>query len=324
MVKIAYLLSNRPEFPERLRKLTGREPLIVGTGENGTYREQDLAKLADMEALIVLNEPVTEQLLAACPRVKIVQRLGVGYDKVDLESAARRGIPCCNVAGVNKESVAEHCLALILGLTRNLFEMDKLTKAVDWGGARLANRLAFELKGKTLGIIGLGDIGASLGRRARGFEMSIVYNDIRPIDDRIVEELGARFLEKEALYESSDIISINVDLNPTSAGIIDRTAISSMKEGAYLICCARGGIVDEHALRDALNSGHLAGAGIDVFAEEPFPTDNPLLSAKNIILTPHIAGVTQEATERTFRLAHENVTRVIKDGEKPRWVVNGV
>ena len=324
MANIAYLVSYRPDFAERIRREIGAEPLIVASDGNGLYSEEALAKLADVDALIVANEPVTEQVFAACGKLKIVQRLGVGYENVDLDAATRRGIPCCNLAGVNKEAVAEHCMAMILALARNLVPTDAKTRASQWQEARMGMGGVFELKGKALGIIGFGDIGSNLAKRARAFDMDIFYNDIRPIDDRVVESVGAKFLEKDALYATADIISINVNFNETAAGMIDAKALSLMKPGGYLICCARGGIVDEHALRDALNEGRLAGAGIDVFAEEPFPEDNPLLAAKNVLLTPHIAGASRETAQRSLQYAHDNVRRVVERGGKPRWAVNGV
>lgn len=320
-MKIAALTKARPDFLERLPK--DQDIVIVSAGPDGQYAPEDLAKVADVDALLVAAEPVHDQLLAACKKVKIVQRVGVGYDSLDLEAIRRRGIPACNVAGVNKEAVAEHCLALMLALAKRLPEADRLTREADWAGARMLTKNAFELKGKTLGIVGFGDIGTTLARRARAFEMPIVYNDIRPIAPEHIEATGARFMEKAELFAHADIVSINTTKNPTTVNLVNREMLALMKPGALLICTARGGIVDEAALRDALNSGRLAGAGIDVFSQEPFPPDNPLLSAKNIILTAHTAGVTVESTARSMARAIENIRRVVERGEPPLWVVNG-
>lgn len=323
-MKIAYLISNRPEFVNKVTQIAGPDPLIIATGADGLYSPRTLAGTAEVEALMVANEPVTEQLLAGCPSVKIIQRFGVGYEKLDLAAAARRGIPCCNLAGVNKEAVAEHGILLMLALARNLLVGEALTRKTSWGEARLAMVGAFELTGKTLGIIGLGDTGFELAKRARAFGMQVCYNDIREIPAENVEAVGARLMEKEELLGHADIVSINVNYNETSANLIDAKAIALLKPEALLICCARGGIVDEAALADALNGGRLAGAGIDVFSSEPFPPDNPLLAAKNVVLTPHMAGVTREASERNFQWAFDNVRRVLERGEKPHWVVNGL
>lgn len=321
-MKIAYLAKARPDLHALIP--SDIDHVFVEAGPGRRYSDEDLARIADADALVISAEPVNEQVLDACKNVKIVQRLGVGYDSLDLEAAAARGVPCCNVPGANKEAVAEHGMTLIMALSKRLPEAHRLTRECQWAEARMLTQHTFELKGKTLGIIGLGNTGSGLARRARPFEMRVVYNDVREIDAEIIEAVGAQFMEKDDLYRTADIISINTDLNPTTRGMIDVRALSLMRPDALLVCCARGGIIDEAALRDALNAGRLAGAGIDVFETEPITRDNPLLAAKNIILTSHIAGVTADTTPRIFQWAHENVRAVVERGEKPRWVLNGV
>ena len=322
-MKIAYLMKDRPDYFHRLDQSAGH--VIIGAEPDKSYSLEELAKVADADAIIVSGQQVTEQLLAACTKLKIIQRTGVGYENLDLEAAAKRGIPCCNIPGVNKESVAEHGMLPILALARKFVEAQQLTREARWLEAKEINQShAFELKGKTLGIVGLGDTGSNLGKRARAFDTKIVYNDIRDIEPEIVESLGARFMEKDELYATADIISINTTYNPTTEGLIGARELALMKPGAVLICCARGGIVDEAALADALNGDRLAAAGMDVFSSEPILEDNPLLNAKNIDLTSHIAGVTEDVINRSFDWAHENVRNVVEKGEKPRWVVNGV
>ncbi len=321
-MKIAYLAKARPDLDALIPNEI--ESVIVQSGADGVYSAEDLERISDADALVISMEPVNEQVLAACPSVKIVQRLGVGYETLDLEAAARRGIPCCNIPGVNKEAVAEHGMALILALTKRLLEADRLTRARNWPEARLLTQQVFELKGKTLGIVGLGNTGASLARRARAFEMRIVYNDIREIDAETIEAVGAQYMEKEELFRTADIVSVNTDLNESSYHVIDAEALALMKPSAMLVCCARGGVIDEEALRDALNEERIKAAGVDVFEVEPIEADNPLLSAKNIVLTSHVAGVTGETTRRIFDWAHDNVRAVVERGERPRWVLNGV
>jgi D-3-phosphoglycerate dehydrogenase / 2-oxoglutarate reductase len=163
-----------------------------------------------------------------------------------------------------------------------------------------------------------------LAKRAKAFGMRIVYNDVRTIDPAIVKSLEATFLEKPELFRQADVISINTDLNSTSRTMIDARTIELMKRSAVLICCARGGIIDEVALRDALNADRIAGAGLDVYSPEPIRADNVMLTAKNVVLTPHTAGVTRESIQRSYEWAHENVRRVVQRNEAPRWVVNGL
>lgn len=320
-MKIAYLAKARPDLQARIPKDV--EGVIVEAGAGGVYSDADLKKVADVDALVVSMEPVNEQLLGACKKLKIVQRLGVGYETLDLAAAAKRKVPCCNIEGVNKEAVAEHGLTLMLALSKRLLEINRLTHEGKWNDARVLTKNVHELSGKTLGIIGLGNTGASLGRRAKALGMSVIYNDVRDIDPRVVEEIGARAVDKETLFKTADVVSVNTDLNDKSAHMIDAKALSLMRPHTLFICCARGGIIDEPALRDALNAGKIAGAGIDVFDPEPVPKDNVLLTAKNIIVTSHVAGVTEETTQRIFDWAHDNIRRVMR-GEKPRWVRNGV
>ena len=321
-MKIAYLARARPDLNTLIPP--DIEHVILQAGEGGVYSEEDLAKMADADALVVSMEPVTEQVLAACPKVKIVQRLGVGYETLDLQAAAKRGVYCCNVVGVNKEAVAEHGMLLMLALTRQLLGADSLTRGGQWAEARLLTHRTFELNGKTLGIIGLGNTGSSLAKRARAFGMRIVYNDIREIDPEVIEATGARFMEKEALFQEADLISVNTDLNDSSRHMINARALAQMKPSALFVCCARGGVVDDQALADALQAGTIAGAGMDVFEQEPLRADNPLLNAPNLIMTSHVAGVTEETTRRIFEWAHENVVAVVERGEKPRWIRNGL
>ena len=321
-MKIAYLAKARPDLKDLIPPDV--DPVVVQAGLGGVYSQQDLARCADVDALVISMEPVNEQMLAACKRLKIVQRLGVGYETLDLKAAAKRRIPCCNVPGANKEAVAEHGMTLIMALARRLLEADRLTHELKWADARLLTHHTFELYGKTIGIVGLGNTGSQLARRARAFGMRIVYNDIREIDAETIEAVGAQYMEKEQLFREADIVSINTDLNDQSRDMIDARALALMKPSTLLVCCARGGIVDEAALRDALDAGRLAGAGIDVFSEEPIQMDNPLLSARNCIVTSHVAGVTDETTRRIFTWAHDNVRAVVERGEKPRWVLNGV
>jgi phosphoglycerate dehydrogenase-like enzyme len=321
-MKIAYLASGRPDLDAIIP--ADSDHVVVAAGPDGQYSAGDLDKIADADAFIVSMEPVHEQILAAAKHLKIVQRMGAGYETLDLEAAARRGIPCCNIEGVNKEAVAEHCMTLILALTKCLFKAESLTRQCQWAEARWLTKQAFELKDKTIGIIGLGNTGSELAKRAKSFEMRVIYNDIRDIDPDLVRSVEATFVEKPELFRSADIVSANTDLNPTSRHMINAETLAMMKPTALLICCARGGVLDEEALWDTLNRGGIAAAGVDVFEKEPIRPDNPLLQAENVILTSHVAGMTEETSQRIFDWAYENVRAVVERGERPRWVRNGV
>ena len=321
-MKIAYLLRVRPDLENMVPEDV--EPVFMHIGDDGLYREEDLARLEEVDAYVIAMEPANEQILAASPNLKIVQRLGVGYETLDLEATAKRGIPACNIDGVNKEAVAEHALTLILAWSKQLLDANRFTHAADWAAARQLTTRTFEIKGKTLGIIGLGNTGLALARRAKAFEMDIIYNDVRDIDPRTLEGLNLRLVDKEALLATADIISVNTDLNETSRNMIDANAIARMQPHAFFICCARGGIIDEDALAKALADGRIAGAGVDVFETEPITPDNPLIGAPNCILTSHVAGVASDTTQRIWEWAHDNVRAVVQRGERAQWILNGV
>lgn len=323
-MNVAYLMKAERDFD----KIVPPEfdYCVVSAGPDRTWEAETLGNLEEVEALLVWSEPVTEEVIRAAPRLKIVQRLGVGYDVLHgcLSITKELGIPCCNLEGVNKEAVAEHGILMMLALARDLLRMHEHARHARWPRLLSPEASTFELVGKTLGIVGLGATGVELARRARAFGMRIIYNDIRNIDASIVTELDATFMEKDHLYSAADVISINVDLNPTTRGLIGGRELELMKRKAILICCARGGIVDQHALRHALDSERIYGAGIDVFDPEPLRPDNPLLLAKNIVLTPHVAGVNGDTVRRHYAWSHENVKRVLLHGERPRWIVNGL
>jgi phosphoglycerate dehydrogenase-like enzyme len=320
-LKVAYFYKGRPNLGQMIP--SDVEPVMVDSGPEGRYADADLTKLREIAAIIVSTEPITDQVLAAMPKLRIVQRLGVGYDNVDLEAARKRGVFVCNTAGVNKEAVADHGMMLIHAVNRSLIWNHQNTAQGKWERRMRSDNAPMELDGKTMGIVGLGNTGFELAKRTRGHGMKIVYNDIVSIAPEKIRAVEATFLEKDDLFRQSDVISINCDLNDQSRNLVDARRLALMKPHAIVICCARGGIIDEPALRDALNADRIAGAGIDVFEQEPIRKDNPLLSAKNVVLTPHVAGGTRESLARTYVWAHENVRRALSD-QQPKWIVNGL
>ncbi len=321
-MKIAYLLRVRPDLEDIIPGDV--ESVRVEVGDNGLYSDDDLQKVKDAEAFIIGMEPVNEQILSAAPNLKIVQRLGVGYETLDLEATAKRGIPACNLEGVNKEAVAEHCLALMLTISKQLPKALELTQQADWASARKLTTQTFELFEKTLGIIGFGNTGSALARRAQAFGMNILYNDTGTVDSKLAASLNAQATDKPTLYQQSDFVCICTDLNDTSRMMINAEALNTMGSNTHFICCARGGIVDEPALATALKNGTIAAAAIDVFGVEPIAADNPLIGLENCLLTSHVAGVAHDTTMRIWNRAHDNVRAVLQKGQKPQWVRNGV
>jgi D-3-phosphoglycerate dehydrogenase / 2-oxoglutarate reductase len=321
-VKIAYLIRVRPDLEAMVPDDV--EHVLAQVGDDGIYDQATLDRIKDADAFVIGMEPVTAQVLDAAPNVRIAQRLGVGYETLDLKATADRNVFACNIEGVNKEAVGEHGMALILALAKQLLPAAQFTEEARWAEARLLSSTAFELKGRTLGVIGFGNTGTALAKRARAFEMDVIFNDTRNIDESIINETGARSVTVEELLAASDFVSINTDLNDTTRNMFGHDQISQMKQDARLICCARGGILDEQAVADALRDGRLAAAGIDVFAVEPIREDNPLRSLPNCILTSHVAGVTGDTTQRIWDWAHDNVRAVILRGERPQWIRNGL
>ena len=321
-MKIAYLLRARPD----LESITPPdvEGVRIQVGENGLYSAADLAKVGDVDAFVIGMEPVNEQILAAAKQLKIVQRLGVGYETLDLEACARHGVPACNIEGVNKEAVAEHTMMMILAMAKRLFDANAHMQKADWLSARRLTTETFEIKDKTLGIIGLGDTGSALAKRAAAFEMKLLYNEVRDVNGDLAKSLGARRVDKPTLYAQSDIVAICTDLNESSRRMIDSAALAQMRAHVRFVCCARGGIVDEAALAAALRSGRIAAAAVDVFETEPMLPDNPLIGLPNCMLTGHVAGVASDTTARIWAWAHDNIRAVVQRGEKPRWVRNGL
>jgi len=259
--------------------------------------EQFQGKLGDelsaADALIVRSAvQVDGALLKLAPRLRVVGRAGVGVDNIDLAAATKLGVVVMNTPGANAVAVAELTLGLMIAMARHLPRADRLLHAGQWEKKSLQG---LELRGKTLGIVGLGRIGMEVARRARAFGMTVVAHDPF-VSAGAARELGIALIALEELYSASDYVTLHVALTPQNAGMIHAAALAQMKQGARLVNCARGELVDEAALADALRSGHLAGAALDVFNVEP-PTDSPLLALDNVVLTPHIAGSTHEAQD---------------------------
>ncbi len=267
--------------------------------------------LADCDALLVRSAvKVKAETLEKAPRLQVVGRAGVGVDNVDLGACTAAGVLVMNTPGGNAISVAEHTLALMLGLARAIPEASASTRSGKWEKKRF---LGNELRGKTLGVVGLGNIGQEVVRRARGFEMRILAADpyVSPVT---AEDLGVELVPLDRLMAGSDYISLHVALTPETRGMINAESIAMMKDGVRIVNCARGELVDQQALCAALASGKVAGAGLDVFDPEPLPADHPLLSADRLIATPHIAGSTEEAQEIVGIRIVEQLVEYLRDG----------
>jgi D-3-phosphoglycerate dehydrogenase len=267
--------------------------------------------LADCDALIVRSAvKVKADTLAKAPKLRLIGRAGVGVDNVDLNAATAAGVMVMNTPGGNAVSVAEHTLALMLSLARAIPEASASTRSGKWEKKKF---LGNELRGKTLGVVGLGNIGQEVVRRARAFEMRIVASDPY-VNPQAAADLGVILVDVESLMKESDYISLHVAMTPETKGMINASSIAKMKDGVRIINCARGELIDQAALREAMLSGKVAGAGLDVFSPEPPPADDPLLATDRLIATPHIAGSTEEAQEIVGIRIVEQMVDYLKNG----------
>ena len=259
-----------------------------------------------VEALIVANEPVPLDLL---PGLRLVANYGVGYDRVDVVACAERGVLVTNTPGVLDDATADLAFALILATRRRLVEGDRLVRAGRWDASWSEGSLADDASGTTLGIVGLGRIGSAVARRARGFDMRVLYTRRAPIET----DLGS-YRELDELLAEADVVTLHVPLTPETRGLIDGRRLALLRHGACLVNTARGEIVDELALVAELVSGRIR-AGLDVFAHEPHVPPE-LLQLDNVVLTPHIGSATVEAREAMTRLVVDNLLAVAR-GDAP-------
>ena len=253
-------------------------------------------------------------------RLKLVQLLSAGYDRVDIEAARRAKVPVCNNGGANAVAVAEHAMLLMLAVCRRLPWQHENVVSGRWRGNDVASVRLYELNGRTLGIVGLGTIGKKTAALARAFGMTVQYYDVVRLSEDRADALGVKFRLFAELLQSSDIVSLHVPLTRRTRHMIGGPELRLMKRTAYLINTCRGPVVDEEALHAALADGTIAGAGLDVFDREPPAADNKLFGLANIVLTPHFAGPTWDNQFSRFRNAFDNVQRVAR-GEPPLWVI---
>lgn len=284
----------------------------------GISPEELLESISAYNAIIVRSRTkVTAEVIQAGDNLKVIGRAGVGVDNINLESARSRGIQVVNAPTAATIAVAELTMALMISLARDVAQADEAMKQGNWIKKQLKGS---ELLGKTLGIVGLGRIGSAVAERASAFGMPIVLGyDTSQEKLEALRSMGFETVSLEDVYRRADYISVHVPLTESTRGMIDASAIAQMKAGVRLICTARGGIIDEQALLEALNSGHVAGAGLDVFANEP-PGLTDLVAHPNVIATPHIGAQTKEAQSRAAVDISREVLAAL-NGEPLRWKV---
>ena len=289
--------------------------IVHGPFPRAATEEELLTLVGDIDGVLAGTDAFTRRVLEAAPRLKVIARIGVGYDAIDLAAAEALGIWATVTPGTNEHSVADGALALILALGRKLFQAAESTRAGKWD-----RPMGLELRGQVLGLIGFGRIGRQVALRARAFGMEALIYDVFQ-DAAAARELGCRYVSLEALLGAADFVSLHAPATPETTDIVNARTLALMKPTAYLINTARGELIDEDALYEALTTGRVAGAGLDVFKQEPPDPSNPLLTLPNVIALPHIAGVTLQAAENMSALAAENLL-VALEGKRPPNPVN--
>ncbi len=294
---------------------------ILRKGNDVNMRDLDgkglLAAIPEYQALVVRSRTkVTKEVLFRGARLKVVGRAGVGVDNIDVDEATVRKIVVVNAPTASTVSVAELAIGHMISLLRHLPEADRSVKAGKWEKSKFEGR---ELFGKTLGLLGSGRIGAEVAKRAQAFGMPVIAHDPY-LPKAAASAAGIRLVDKDALFRDADVLSIHAALTPETRGLVSASELAMMRPNAILVNCARGEIVDERALAEALRARKISGAAIDVFATEP-PSGSPLLEAPNVVFTPHLGASTAEGQSRAGAIVADQVMKVLA-GKRPDFVVN--
>ena len=311
-MKVVMTQSVCPEGVEALKSSGLFETIYAADNPDpNNYLDQ----MADADALIVRIAKCDAKAIEHSPKLKVIGRTGVGYDTVDVKKATERGIPVVITPGANNRSVAEHAVAMMFALSKNLIEGDVETRKGNW--EIRGNHKAFELEGKTVGVIGLGAIGRETAKICQGVGMKLAGYDPFLSQDKI-EALGAKYYaDYEELLKDSDVVTIHVPLTNETKDMIGAKQFAMMKKTAIVVNCSRGGIINEADLVNALKNGDIAGAGTDVFCEEPVKPDYPLLHCPNLIVSPHSAAQTREAVIKMALMCVKGCTEILRGKKWP-------
>ena len=283
-------------------------------------REEVLRRVKDKEGLIcLLTEKINEELLSVAPKLRIAANVAVGFDNIDVAACTKRGVAVTNTPGVLDETTADFAWTLLMAVARRLSEGEELARSGKWKNWDLDQLVGTDVWGKTLGIVGFGRIGRAMARRASGFQMKVIYTDAQRAPAEVERALKAEFWEMNALLAESDFISVHVPLLPETRRLFDAPKFKRMKPTAFLINTSRGAVVDEAALVAALEGEQIAGAGLDVYENEPFI--HPGLKRANVVLAPHIASASLETRTKMACIAVENVVALFR-GQRPPNILN--
>lgn len=308
------------DWLHRLEHTPGGMELVVGPADRPGLDPALEARLPEADGIFsLLTERIDEHVLARAPRLRVVSNMAVGVDNIDVDACTRRGIPVGHTPGVLTEATADLAMALLLAAARGIPSAAEDVRAGRWSSWSPTGWLGADLHGATLGIVGMGAIGRAVARRARGFGLRIVYTS-RSGAPEIESELAARRVPLAELFAVADFVSLHVPLSSETHRLVDATLLSRMKPTAILVNTARGPIVDPVALREALERGTIGGAALDVTDPEPLPPDDPLLSAPNLLVVPHIGSATRGTRRRMAELACDNLLAGLRGLPLPHCV----
>lgn len=312
---VVFLDPHGPEVRAAIEAECPHDLVLRMTASADPAERQSLA--GDAEFFVGGITPIPASLIHAAPRLRLIHKWGIGVDRIDLAAARERGVPVAITAGANAVPVAEFTLLLVLAVLRRLPHREAQLRAGEWQRAREETRAqARGLRGEVVALIGMGAIGREVARRMRAFDAEVRYFDVRRLAPEEERALDVRFGDLDALLAEADIVSLHVPLLPSTRRLLGRERIARLRPGAVVINTARGELIDEEALAEALESGRLAGAGLDVFGTEPPPADHPLLRVKapGLVLAPHVAGSVFDNVGNVARHVFANIRRVL-DGE---------
>lgn len=315
--KVVFLHGLRPEIVNVITQYTP-DGWTTELATAATPLDEQKAMVKDADFLLVYGARLHDDVLRAAENARLVQLLAAGYDSMNLPLMAALEVPCANNGGANSWAVADHALLLMLALYKQLMPVEPATREGRWN-APITGSNTFEMADKLVGVLGIGNIGRQVARRVQGFDAQVQYYDPYPLDEARERELDVRRVSLDELFRTSDIVTCHAPLTPQTRHIVNRERLAMMKPTAVLINTARGPVVDESALIEALQTGVIAGAGLDVFEQEPVDPDNPLLRMNNVVVTPHMAGTTWNTWFRRAQFGYENMQRVW-NGEAPQAI----
>ncbi len=315
------VLVTRKVFDEALA-LLAKHFEVESNQRDAPFTPAQLVKKLQGKAgtVILVTDTIDERLLAQCPDLRIVANVAVGCNNIDVKACTRRGVMVTNTPGVLDDTTADFTWTLLLATARRVVESDKFFRAGKWKGWGLMQFTGYDVHHRTLGVIGFGRIGKGVARRAKGFDMRVIYTDVQRVDEATEREYGVMYVDKRTLLRESDFVSLHIPLFPETRHYISDAEFALMKKTAILINAARGPIVDEKALVKALKEGKIAGAGLDVYEKEP-KCERALLSMKNLVLAPHTASASIETRTKMAMMAAGNVVAGLS-GQRPPNIVN--